>query len=117
MFRFLSISGLLAILTFVAGSAVAQNYRVQPGDTLRIAGERMESPGHARARVKSAMHYANRTGFTGTIDMVGNTRLIAGNTVELIGFGQYSGKRLINSASHSMARGGYTTSGELVDAR
>lgn len=91
--------------------------RVKTGDTLRLSGERFESPAHAKARIRSALHYANRKGFTGSVNMVGTTRLIAGNTVELVGFGKYSGKRLIDSSSHSLDRGGYYSTGELVDAR
>lgn len=91
--------------------------RVKTGDTLRLSGERFENPAHAAARLKSEMHYANRKGFTGTVSMVGTTRLIAGNTVELLGFGKYSGKRLIDSSSHSLDRSGYYSTGELVDAR
>lgn len=90
---------------------------ITTGDTLKIAGERMESQAHAKARLKSAMHYANREGFEGSFTMVGNTKALAGNTVGLVGFGQYSGKRLINSSGHSLDRTGYRSTGELVDAK
>lgn len=91
--------------------------QVITGDTLRLSGQRLENSAHARARIKSALHYANRKGFTGSVSMVGTTRLIAGNTVELVGFGKYSGKRLIDSSSHSLDRSGYSSTGELVNAR
>lgn len=91
--------------------------KIKTGDILRIAGERLENPAHAEARIASALHYANRKGFTGTLNMVGTTRLIAGNTVDLVGFGRYSGKRLIDTSSHSLDRSGYRSTGELVDAR
>lgn len=91
--------------------------RIKTGDTLRLSGQRFETPAHAKARLKSAMHFANRKVFTGSLNLVGTTQLIAGNTVELVGFGKYSGKRLIDSSSHSLDRGGYFSTGELVDAR
>lgn len=91
--------------------------KVTTGDTLKIAGERMESQAHAKARIGSAMHYANRLGFTGNVDMVGNTKLIAGNVAKIVGFGKYNGNRLIDSSSHGLVRGGYTSSADLVDAR
>lgn len=91
--------------------------RVTTGDTLRITGERLESAAHAEARLKSELHYANRNRFAGSITCVGSVALAAGNTVELVGFGGYSGKRVIDSSSHTLERGGYTTVAELVDAR
>ncbi|MCC2099023.1 MAG: late control protein D [Hyphomicrobiales bacterium] len=90
--------------------------KVKTGDTLRIAGERMESKAHAKARVKSAMHLKNRLHKTGSIETVGNVALIAGNTVQLTGFGQYDGKMVINSATHTMTRSGYISKAELADA-
>lgn len=91
--------------------------KVKTGDVLKISGERLESAVHARARTKADLHFANRQRFNGSVTTVGSVRLVAGNTVELVGFGRYSGKRVIDSASHSLARGGYTTQAELVDAR
>lgn len=90
---------------------------ITTGDTLRITGERLESAGHARARVKSGLHFANRNRFHGAATLVGSASLVAGNTAALIGFGQYSGTRVINSSSHTLDRSGYTTTVELVDAR
>ena len=91
--------------------------QVTNGETLRVSGERMESPAHAEARVKSEMHMKNRRRFSGSVTTVGTPSLLAGTTVLLSGFGAYSGVRLINSSTHSLGRDGYTTSAELVDAR
>lgn len=90
---------------------------IKTGDELKIAGERMESKAHAEARAKSALHFKNRKVNSGTVDLVGNVNVIAGNTFELVGFGQYSGKRLFEKATHTMTRDGYTCSGDFVDAR
>ncbi|MEH6739581.1 MAG: hypothetical protein V7695_13665 [Sulfitobacter sp.] len=89
---------------------------VSTGDTLRISGERLENAAHAEMRAKSALHFANRKKFTGSVKLVGNTRAIAGNTANLTGFGGYSGKRLINSSNHTLSRGGYVSSAELLHA-
>ena len=94
-----------------------QDERVKTGDTLRITGERLETVGHAAARIKSEMHFANRLLFTGNVTTVGSASMVAGNTTELMGFGGYSGTRVIDSSSHTLERGGYTTTLELVDAR
>lgn len=91
--------------------------RVKTGDTLRITGERLETVGHAEARVKSELHHANRLRFSGSFSLVGAADLVAGNTVELVGFGKYSGKRVIESSTHTIDRDGYETTVELVDAR
>ena len=93
----------------------ARDDRVSNGDVLKIAGERVESQGHAEARAKSALHYKNRKANSGSITLVGNVRMLAGNTIEMVGFGQYSGKRLLKTTTHSMERGGYTSSGDYVD--
>lgn len=91
--------------------------RVTTGDTLRITGERLETAAHAEARIKSELHFANRQLFTGSTTTVGTASMVAGNTTGLIGFGGYSGIRVIDSSSHTLERGGYTTTTELVDAR
>jgi phage protein D len=90
---------------------------VSNGDVLRITGERLENAAHASARVKSELHFANRNRFKGTVVTTGSTRLIAGNTTNVGGFGRLSGKRIIDSSSHTLSRGGYETTAELVDAR
>lgn len=94
-----------------------QDARVTTGDTLRITGERLETAGHAAARIASELHFANRRLFTGSVTTIGTASLVAGNTTALIGFGGYSGTRLIDSSTHTLERGGYTTTTELVDAR
>ncbi|WP_299924186.1 hypothetical protein [uncultured Pelagimonas sp.] len=91
--------------------------RVTTGDTMRISGERLESASHAQARVKSKMHFANRKAFSGSVTQVGSVRLLAGTVANLIGFGRYSGNRLVNSSTHTLGRDGYTSAAELVDAR
>ncbi|WP_216597717.1 phage late control D family protein [Loktanella sp. 3ANDIMAR09] len=96
---------------------VERDPRAPTGDTLRISGERLESVAHARARIQSEMHFANRTAFQGSMKTVGSATLVAGNTVSLTGFGGYSGTRVIDSSVHTIGRGGYTTTAELVDAR
>ncbi|PHR19300.1 MAG: late control protein D [Hoeflea sp.] len=91
--------------------------KIKTGDVLKIAGERVESASHAKALAKSRLHFKNRNRLSGSISMVGNVRLVAGVTVGLVGFGQYSGKALVKSSTHSMSRSGYTSKGDLVDAR
>lgn len=91
--------------------------KVRTGDELKIAGERVESKAHARALAKSRLHFKNRHAVEGSITMIGNVRLISGNAIRLTGFGQYSGKVLVERSSHALTRDSYTSTGELVDAR
>lgn len=91
--------------------------KVKTGDTLKISGERMESKAHAEARAKSELHMKNREAFNGSVEMVGTVKLVAGACVNLVGFGRYDRKAVVESSSHTLTRGGYTSSGELKDAR
>lgn len=90
---------------------------VRTGDTLRIAGERVENPAQAKALAKSRLHFKNRKKRSGSITVVGNVRLLAGVIVDLVDFGKYSGPLLVDRSSHTMTRGGYTSSGELLSAK
>lgn len=90
---------------------------VKTGDTLRIAGERVESQAQAKALSKSRLHYKNRRATSGSITMVGDVRLCAGVVVEMTDFGKYSGRMLAERTTHSMSRGGYTSEADLVKAK
>lgn len=90
---------------------------VKTGDTLRIAGERVETVAQAKALAKSRLHFMNRKKRSGSISYVGNVRLLAGVIVDLTDFGKYSGPLLVDSSSHAMTREGYTSSAELLSAK
>ena len=47
--------------------------------------------------------------FEASFTFLGDTRLVAGNTVELDGFGAWNGKYIIKQAKHSVSSSGYTT--------
>lgn len=91
--------------------------KVETGDELKIAGERVESKDHAVALAKSRLHFKNRRAVEGSITLIGDVRIVSGNPVALTGFGQYSGKVLIERSHHTMTRESHTATGELVDAR
>lgn len=97
--------------------AEEQDGEVKTGDTLRVSGERVENAGQAQALAKSRLHYKNRKQTSGSISLVGDVRVVAGIVVEMADFGKYSGRMLVNSSTHSMSRGGYTTGAELVKAK
>ena len=75
--------------------------------------ERAESQGHAETIAKERVINANRREITGSISLMGDTRLCAAVTVEITGAGNFSGKDFVNKCTHSVSRSGYVTSLEL----
>lgn len=90
---------------------------VKTGDELKISGERVESEANAKALAASRLHFKNRARRSGSISMVGATKLVSGVVVEAVSFGKYSGLYVVKTSGHGVTRGGYTCNGELVDAR
>lgn len=82
-------------------------------DTL-IVRSKAETTQQAEAKAKSALYRANVSGQTGRISVEGNPLLLAGNAIDLTGFGALSGKYRIESSSHSIQGGeGYITELEV----
>lgn len=68
----------------------------------------------AEEKAENLLHDANKHEISGTIDIPGNLRIVAGINVELTGLGRYSGKYVIETATHSIdGKGGYTTSAQI----
>ncbi|AOJ06388.1 phage late control D family protein [Burkholderia mayonis] len=87
--------------------------RETSGDTLRVTA-RAGSKATLEAKAQAALDRANLQQTTGTFELDGNTRLVAGNSLDLAGYGRLSGKYLIESARHRIDRsGGYTTEIEV----
>lgn len=74
---------------------------VESGDTCKVT-RRCENAEQAKLQSKAALEQANDGKFEGTLTMEGNTRLVAGNTVALAGFGHFDGTYLIDTSHHSM---------------
>lgn len=83
------------------------------GDTLKLS-TRSGSKAAAQAKAKAALDKSNLQQTGGTLTVIGNPKLVAGNTVQLVDCGRLSGKYLIESARHRLDRsGGYTTELEV----
>lgn len=78
-------------------------------DTLQIR-DKAENRTQADQKAKTALYRANTEGQTGRISLEGNPVLLAGNTVNLTGLGQLTGKYRIESSAHDLTPDGYTTS-------
>lgn len=74
---------------------------------------KVDSAGEAKALAKKRLRMANRYAKTGSFNMSGNPALVAGVTVELDGWGPWSGKYVISQARHEIGAGGYTTGIEI----
>lgn len=88
------------------------------GDTLKLT-VRAENPAQAEAKAKAALSQANRSEAKGTLEMIGEPRLVGGANLNLTGCGRFDGKWAIERSTHTIDRGkGYTTSIEIrgVDA-
>ncbi|MGH7863502.1 MAG: phage late control D family protein, partial [Candidatus Binataceae bacterium] len=92
----------------VAFSAKAAS-AVATGDSVKVIA-RVEDAQQAALKAAAALHEANMKQVTAVIGLPGATRLVAGNNVEVAGFGEMDGKYLIEIARHRLERRtGYTT--------
>lgn len=95
---------------------VETDERVKTGDTLRLV-ERADDEAQATLKAKGRLHQANRNRRSGRLELVGRADMVAGVTVDLEGLGKFDGRYVVDSSSHSLTRGGYTTSLALKEAR
>jgi phage protein D len=79
-------------------------------DTLKIVA-RSKNAQQAMVKAQAALHLHNMVFVDASIEGPGNVMLVAGNQVEVVGWGRLDGAYLIETARHQLARAsGYTTS-------
>lgn len=88
---------------------------MEEGKTKKVL-KRAPNIAEAERIARAALFEANRNEVTGSLDLVGDTRLVAGATVFISGFGKFDGKYFIRTATHSVGHG-YKTSVELSNTR
>lgn len=71
---------------------------------------RATSISEARRLAKAKLHELNRRSITGSLSVVGDVGLVAGEVIAIEGFGSFDGNFIIESASHSIDTNGYVTS-------
>lgn len=86
-------------------SGVYNDPTVPSGETLVVVDKYAESSADAELIAKQLLLAKNRNNMTGTLTVVGNTKIKGGMTCEVTEFGGYSGKYLITSATHSPLNG------------
>jgi phage protein D len=72
--------------------------------------KRAASISEAKRMAKAKLHELNRRSVTGSLSVVGDVGLVAGEVIAIEGFGSFDGNFIIETASHSVDAGGYTTS-------
>jgi phage protein D len=78
-------------------------------DTIEVR-TKAENTNQAQLKAKAAMYRANSRQKEGSITVIGNPLLLAGNNIELTGLGTISGKYHIMESTHSIdGSGGYVT--------
>lgn len=83
------------------------------GATLEIH-QQVTSQAEADRLAKKKLREKNRDECTGSYSLDGCQFLCAGETIEMIGFGVFSGRYIVTQAKHDISGGGYVTS---IDVR
>lgn len=84
------------------------------GDMLKIVANKGESQQQLTARADAALTDARQCQVTGSLELFGNVKLVAGQIIRLSGYGKMSGNYQVKQASHNLSRSsGYTTSLEI----
>jgi len=78
------------------------------GPILKI-NEQVDSNAAAVRLARKRLREKNKEAGKAGLSLAGDIRLAAGATIRLEGWGRFDGKYLIESASHSVSSGGYTT--------
>lgn len=91
---------------------VYEDASVEKGQTLKIV-RRTESVEEAERVAKAALKKINRQETTAILTVVGRVDLVSGITVNLFGFGKFSGKYYVEKSEHTV-QNGYTVSLEMT---
>ena len=75
---------------------------LEEDDKVYELNEYASSIDEAKNRAQAKLRELNKKEFTASLSLVGDTRIVAGVNVELVGFGGYSGKYFIDKATHSI---------------
>ena len=71
---------------------------------------RATSISEARRLAQAKLHELNRRSITGSLTVIGDVSLVAGEVIAIKGFGSFDGNFIIEEAAHSVDTGGYVTS-------
>ena len=80
-----------------------------------VIRQRARSKAEAEAKAKAALLARTEHSAEGSLTVVGDVRLVAGNTIRLAGWNKLDGKYLVEKAEHSLGRG-YTVRASIKRA-
>ncbi|MFI3254532.1 MAG: contractile injection system protein, VgrG/Pvc8 family [Eubacteriales bacterium] len=91
-------------------------YVCPSGDTtgqILELNEQVGSNGEAMELAEMRLREKNKNEYSASFTLVGNTNLVAGLTVDVVGYGTFDGKYIIETATHTVTGSGYTTALKL----
>lgn len=90
---------------------VPSGFKKETENMLEVSDEPVTTRAEAKVLAIAKLREANKGETTGSFSMPGDVTLCAGLTVKVSGFGDYSGKYIIEEARHSVSKSsGYKTS-------
>lgn len=96
----------------IESTFVAPDKKEKEGATLEVH-QQVSSQAEAERLAKKKLREKNCEEFTGSFSSDGNMGLCAGETIEMLGFGNFSGKYIITQAKHDISSSGFTSSVEI----
>lgn len=94
--------------TVISATEYSEDYSEQKGQCLEIR-QNVSSVSEAQALAHKYLRLHNKYEYTAVFTMPGDPKLAAGNAVQLINFGAWSGNYIISQAQHTVSSSGYTT--------
>lgn len=96
----------------IESTFVAPDKKEKEGATLEVH-QQVSSQAEADRLAKKKLREKNCEEFTGSFSSDGNIGLCAGETIEMLGFGNFSGKYIITQTKHDISSSGFTSSVEI----
>ena len=96
----------------IESTFVAPDKKEKEGATLEVH-QQVSSQSEADRLAKKKLREKNCEEFTGSFSSDGNMGLCAGETIEMLGFGNFSGKYIITQAKHDISSSGFTSNIEI----
>lgn len=94
----------------IEGIAKVSDYNAESETNQQLEiHEKADSPGEAKTLAEKHLRLRNKYAKTAVFTLPGNPWIAVGQTVQLDGWGGFSGKYFICQAKHSLGQGGYTT--------
>lgn len=94
----------------IEGIARASDYNAESENNRQLEiHEKADSPGEAKTLAEKYLRLHNKYARTAVFTLPGNPWIAVGQTVQIDGWGGFSGKYFICQARHSLSQSGYTT--------